>query len=76
MHRSAKSAKNNKWGSQTENCDQDVEKYKLIADKTQTTNDLLFVVSCLKNHFVFYNISDHDLENIAKSMFYCEVSEE
>eukprot|EP01017_Pseudomicrothorax_dubius_P023633 TRINITY_DN2520_c0_g1_i2.p1 TRINITY_DN2520_c0_g1~~TRINITY_DN2520_c0_g1_i2.p1 ORF type:complete len:815 (+),score=191.06 TRINITY_DN2520_c0_g1_i2:35-2479(+) len=36
-------------------------------------NDIMFIISCLKSHFVFYNHSDAELENIVAKMFFCEI---
>jgi cGMP-dependent protein kinase len=33
-----------------------------------------FILGCLKNHFIFYNLSEAELENVAKKMFYCSVT--
>lgn len=41
-------------------------------DKKKSLNDTTFILTCLKNHFVFYNLSEAELENIASKMFYCE----
>lgn len=30
---------------------------------------------CLKNHFVFYNLTEGELENIRDKMLWCEVNE-
>lgn len=42
-------------------------------NKKKTPNDNTFIITCLKNHFVFYNLNEAELENIVKKMFYCEV---
>jgi len=44
---------------------------KISREKTQS--DVTFIVNCLRNHFVFYNLSEHELEDIVGRMFYCEV---
>lgn len=33
------------------------------------------IVNCLKNHFIFYNLSESELENIKEKMYYCDVEE-
>lgn len=35
-----------------------------------------FILGCLKNHFIFYNLSEAELSNVAKKMFYCSVPAE
>ena len=45
-----------------------------IITKKKSLNDQNFIITCLKNHFVFYNLNDGELENIVKKMFYCEVA--
>jgi cGMP-dependent protein kinase len=32
-------------------------------------------MSCLKNHFIFYNLSQAELENVKENMFYATVDE-
>lgn len=44
-----------------------------IITKKKTPNDNTFIITCLKNHFVFYNLNESELENIVKKMFYCQV---
>ncbi len=34
---------------------------------------MTFLLGCLKNHFIFYNLSEAEIENVAKKMFYCSV---
>jgi len=46
-----------------------------MMNKKKTPNDNTFIITCLKNHFVFYNLNESELENIVKKMFYCEVPE-
>ena len=29
--------------------------------REKNKNDIIFIINCLKNHFVFYNLSEHDL---------------
>jgi cGMP-dependent protein kinase len=41
-------------------------------DRKKSLNDTTFILTCLKNHFVFYNLSEAELENIVSKMFYCE----
>jgi len=41
--------------------------------REKNKNDIVFIINCLRNHFVFYNLSEHELENIVTRMFYCEV---
>ena len=36
--------------------------------------DLQLIVQSLKAHFVFYALSDSELEYIVRKMFYCEVA--
>ncbi|CAK82587.1 unnamed protein product (macronuclear) [Paramecium tetraurelia] len=43
-------------------------------DMKKTLNDTTFILTCLKNHFVFYNLSEAELENIVNKMFYCEAA--
>lgn len=45
-----------------------------IINKKKTPNENTFIITCLKNHFVFYNLNEAELENIVKKMFYCEVA--
>ena len=33
------------------------------------------IMSCLKNHFIFYNLSQAELENVKDSMFYAMVDQ-
>lgn len=37
-----------------------------IITKKKTPNDNTFIITCLKNHFVFYNLNESELENIVK----------
>jgi cGMP-dependent protein kinase 1 len=37
--------------------------------------DYNLILTCLKNHFIFYNLSEAELENIKDKMFYCSVLE-
>ncbi|EGR28852.1 protein kinase domain protein [Ichthyophthirius multifiliis] len=46
----------------------------IAVQKKKTPNDNTFIITCLKNHFVFYNLNEAELENIVKKMFYCEVA--
>lgn len=32
-------------------------------------------MTCLKNHFVFYNLTEGELENIRDKMLWCKVEE-
>jgi len=48
------------------------EKIKRIT-RQKNSNDVMFIINCLKNHFVFYNLTENELENIVSKMFYCEV---
>ncbi|KRX03427.1 Protein kinase-like domain [Pseudocohnilembus persalinus] len=47
-----------------------------IINKKKTPNENTFIITCLKNHFVFYNLNEAELENIVKKMFYCEVAQQ
>jgi cGMP-dependent protein kinase len=29
----------------------------------------MFILNCLKNHFIFYNLSEKELDNVKDSMF-------
>lgn len=33
-------------------------------------------MSCLKNHFIFYNLSQAELENVKDNMFYAMVDQD
>lgn len=44
-----------------------------IVDKKKSANDIQFILTCLKNHFIFYNLSEAELENIVNKMFFCEM---
>jgi len=37
--------------------------------------DSNLILACLKNHFIFYNLSESELENIKEKMFYCNIAE-
>lgn len=37
--------------------------------------DSNLILTCLKNHFIFYNLSENELENIKEKMFYCNINE-
>jgi cGMP-dependent protein kinase len=41
--------------------------------KEKKYQEMSFILGCLKNHFIFYNLSEAELENVAKKMFYCSV---
>eukprot|EP01017_Pseudomicrothorax_dubius_P018366 TRINITY_DN2034_c0_g3_i3.p1 TRINITY_DN2034_c0_g3~~TRINITY_DN2034_c0_g3_i3.p1 ORF type:complete len:734 (-),score=140.48 TRINITY_DN2034_c0_g3_i3:35-2236(-) len=43
--------------------------------REKSTMDILFMVTNLRKHFVFYNLSDNELQNFVPRMFYCEVEE-
>jgi cGMP-dependent protein kinase len=32
-------------------------------------------LSCLKNHFIFYNLSEKELENVQEHMFWAEMQQ-
>jgi cGMP-dependent protein kinase len=34
--------------------------------------DKMFILNCLKNHFIFYNLSEKELDNVKDSMFLAE----
>lgn len=42
-------------------------------DRQKTNNDVMFIINALKSHFVFYNLSESELELIVEKMFYCEL---
>jgi cGMP-dependent protein kinase len=44
-----------------------------IINKIKQPHDQNLILQQLKNHFVFYNLSEAELENIVNKMFYCEV---
>jgi cGMP-dependent protein kinase len=46
-----------------------------IISKKKTMADSNLILGCLKNHFIFYNLSESELENIKEKMFYCNISE-
>ena len=46
-----------------------------IIVKKKTMVDSNLVLTCLKNHFIFYNLSENELENIKDKMFYCNINE-
>lgn len=50
------------------------ENIEIIAKK-KTMVDSNLILSCLKNHFIFYNLSENELENIKDKMFYCSILE-
>ncbi|KAL4510050.1 hypothetical protein ABPG72_010243 [Tetrahymena utriculariae] len=50
------------------------EKYTLV-QKKKTYQDIKFIITCLKNHFVFYNLQDSQLETLVNEMSYCEVNQ-
>jgi hypothetical protein len=35
----------------------------------KTETDKMFILNCLKNHFIFYNLSEKELDNVKDSMF-------
>jgi cGMP-dependent protein kinase 1 len=37
--------------------------------------DSNLILGCLKNHFIFYNLSESELENIKEKMYYCTVED-
>jgi cGMP-dependent protein kinase 1 len=37
--------------------------------------DSNLILTCLKNHFIFYNLSESELENIKDRMYYCSIAE-
>lgn len=49
------------------------ETFELV-QKQQNKTDLVFIVMCLKLHFVFSSLSDAQLQQLAKSMFYCKLA--
>ena len=50
------------------------ENIEIVARK-KTMNDSNLILGCLKNHFIFYNLSENELENIKEKMFFCEIEE-
>lgn len=46
-----------------------------IISKKKTMVDSNLILTCLKNHFIFYNLSEMELENIKDKMFYCSIVE-
>lgn len=42
-------------------------------NKKKTGNDIAFIQTCLKSHFVFYNHSEAELQNIVEKMFFCSI---
>lgn len=38
--------------------------------------DSNLILGCLKNHFIFYNLSESELENIKEKMYYATVKED
>lgn len=44
----------------------------LIIPKQKGIKEITFIIQCLKKHFMFYNLSDLELENIVNKMFYCQ----
>lgn len=43
-------------------------------EKSKTANIVYYLMDSLKNHFVFFNLSETQLEKIVNKMFYCEVN--
>lgn len=33
----------------------------------------MFILNCLRNHFIFYNLSEKELDNVKDSMYLCEM---
>jgi cGMP-dependent protein kinase 1 len=50
------------------------EHIEIIAKK-KTMVDSNVILTCLKNHFIFYNLSENELENIKDKMYYCSIVE-
>jgi cGMP-dependent protein kinase len=53
-----------------------ITEHVLIQAKKKTMSDSNLILSCLKNHFIFYNLSESELENIKEKMYHCEVQED
>lgn len=47
-----------------------------IISKKKTMADSNLILGCLKNHFIFYNLSESELENIKEKMFYATLKED
>jgi cGMP-dependent protein kinase len=43
--------------------------------RAKSETDKTFILSCLKNHFIFYNLSDRELDNVKEHMFWAEMQE-
>lgn len=43
--------------------------------KIKTEIDRSFILTCLKNHFIFYNLSEKELDNVKEHMFWAEMKE-
>ncbi|KAL4509200.1 hypothetical protein ABPG72_018131 [Tetrahymena utriculariae] len=50
------------------------ENFKRV-EKKKNYQDIKFIITCLRNHFVFYNLQDNQLETLVNEMFYCELQE-
>ncbi|EAR92057.2 CGMP-dependent kinase 9-1 (macronuclear) [Tetrahymena thermophila SB210] len=50
------------------------ENFKRV-EKKKNYQDIKFIITCLRNHFVFYNLQDSQLETLVNEMFYCELQE-
>lgn len=46
-----------------------------LKEHHKTPTEANLIMTCLKNHFVFYNLTEGELENIRDKMFWCEVPE-
>ena len=42
--------------------------------KAKSQTDDQFILSCLKNHFVFYNLSESELNNVRDYMWWTEIN--
>ena len=39
----------------------------------RSETDKMFILNCLRNHFIFYNLSEKELDNVKDSMYLCEM---
>lgn len=43
--------------------------------KAKNEIDKKFILTSLKNHFIFYNLSEKEIDNVKEHMFWAEVAE-
>lgn len=43
--------------------------------RRKSENDKNFILTCLKNHFIFYNLTEKELDNVQDHMFWAEMPE-